>query len=740
MLKKIISALAISLLAAILLALPASAGGSIKDYEYTVNSDGSVTITAYHGNGANVAIPDTLGGKPVREIGAGVFSGHTEIAGLYIYEGVSIIGASAFAGCTALTSLAAPASLTQIGDDAFSGCTSLSKIDFTGGLLKIGAGAFSGCTALKYVFLPEALTSVGAGAFSGCTSLEFVAATNASSSAIYGAGCFGGAKIYAFSGSPAEALASAEKLSFSAIAPLGSLNYSVYGSGIKINYCTSNAEAVFIPESIGGKKVTAVGESAFSAEAGRCAGTKIIVLPDSVKMLGNSAFAGSAALEYVRLPRALDGDISQNMFRNCASLKSVSVPAGVERIGSDAFSGCTSLKKVKLPASVRYISSEAFRNCSSLSELIFDGSEPACDYKNTLASMVSFAGVGDMTVYIKSGTAWNLTDGKWYPNGTQYDYVGYPVVTRTCDNFYVEKIIARISCAHDGISEFLCPFCGQNYTETYPATPHHFVSTGMVDGIETFRCTDCSASYVRYHMAYAVIKPVINPDNPRGSMMSSVEITFRGMTLKPDTDYMYTETYNATYKRVELVFTGTGEYTGVRKLAYSLSDSRWLTAYTVTVTGASGGGSYYPNDLIELTANTPPEGMEAGAWSITAGVNFMSKGQLGASFIMPSKDVNVTLTFKEIPVTTPPETDPPITTPPVTEPPVTQPPVTEPPATDPVTVPPVTEPVTTDPFDDTKIGREIIKKGIIWGSILFISLAALTAVSIIFFKKDKNQE
>jgi hypothetical protein len=177
MLRKIISAAAVVLLAVTLLALPASAGGSVKDYEYTVNSDGSVTITAYHGNSANVAIPDAIDGKPVREVGAGVFEGHTEIAGLYIYEGVSKIGASAFAGCTSLASLAAPASLTEIGDDAFSGCTSLSEIDFIGGLLKIGTQAFYGCTSLGYVFLPETLNSVGAGAFSGCASLGFVVVT-----------------------------------------------------------------------------------------------------------------------------------------------------------------------------------------------------------------------------------------------------------------------------------------------------------------------------------------------------------------------------------------------------------------------------------------------------------------------------------------------------------------------------------------------------------------------------------
>ncbi len=739
MLKRIISAAAAALLAAMQLLLAASADGSVKDYEYTVGADGSVTITAYNGSSKNVAVPDTLGGKPVKEVGEGVFAGHTEISGLYICEGVSKIGASAFAGCTALTAIILPESVKEIGDDAFSGCTSLSLIDFTSGLVKIGARAFSGCGSLGYLYLPETLTYVGDRAFSGCASLEFIVAANASDSAIYGAGCFGKAKIYAFIGSAAEAFAEAEKLEFSAVTPVGNLKYSAYITGIKITSCENGAEAVVIPDTINGKNVISIGDSAFSADAGRCAGTKIIVLPDKVKTINNAVFSGSSALEHIRLPRSLDCDIGQNTFRNCTSLKSISVPFGVGKIGSAAFLGCTSLSVVKLPSSVTAIGAEAFRSCSSLAALICEGGEPECDYKNTVASLVSFAGVSDMTVYIKNGTKWNLTDGKWYPNGTFSEYVGYRAVTWFYDCFYIEKIITAVSCSHEGVSEFYCPFSGQSYTETYPMTEHHFVSTGIVDGVETFRCTGCSASYVRYHMAYAVITPVINPENPKGSMMTSVDITFRGMTLTAGADYTYIENYNAEYNRVELVFTGIGEYTGVRKLAYSLTDKRWLTAYTVTVTGATGGGSYYPNDIVLITADTPPEGMEVGTWSITDGVNFMSKGELGASFIMPSKDVSVSLTFREIPVTTPQETttSEPVTTPePVT---VTEP-VTEPPVTEPVTDPAKTEPVTTGPFIETDLAKDFIKKSVLWGSILLVSLAALTVSSIILFKKEKNQD
>ncbi len=708
---KIFFVAALFLAASLALSATAPRGGTVRDFEYALRPDGGVTITGYNGKATRVAIPDTLDNRPVFALGENLFSGHNEIKELYIYEGLREIGASAFEDCSALVSLSLPNSLTSIGETAFAGCSSL-----------------------EYVYLPEGLASLGERAFWGCTSLDFIVAANPADtdSAVYGVGCFGGAKVYAYADSAAAIRASEDKLDFSPSLPVSSLKYAAFGTGIRITSCPGGAEAIVVPSVIGGKKVIAIGEGAFSPDAEGGTGARVIVLPDGVRIIGNAAFASCTSLEYIRLPRSLEGDIGQNFFKNCSSLRSVIIPEGVERIGSAAFFGCTSLGRVELPGSVEIIGPEAFAGCTSLSEFICGGGEPSCEYKNSINSLISFAGVENMKVYLTSTEGWSLSGGKWYPNGSPPEYIGYPVIVGECDSFYIEKIIKPISCGHEGVSEFFCPFCGDSYIERYPRTEHNFVSTGMVDGIETFRCTGCEESYFRYHIEFAEIKPIIDTGMPRGSMMTSPGITFRGGALTLGVDYTYTEIYNPDYNRVELIFSGAGDYVGERRMAYKIVDGRWLTEmYTVSAPGASGGGLYYPNDLVELRPAASPSSDEILEWGISGGIDFMSKGEKGASFIMPSHDVSVTLTFRKI------ETTPPVTTQPA---PVTDPPVTE---TEPFTEPatePRTEEQTTQPFGRTEDAHQYIRKAIIWGVVLFLSLSALAAASIALFKKDKSEE
>ncbi|HHT53376.1 MAG TPA: leucine-rich repeat domain-containing protein [Clostridiales bacterium] len=730
--KKLLVAALLVMLVAGVFAPSVSADGGVWDYEYIINPDGSVTITAYHGSGSLVAIPEKLGGRPVREIGAGVFAGQSEIKEVYFENGVSVICEGAFSGCSLLSSLVLPPSVEIIGDKAFFGCSSLEEIDFAEGLREIGEGAFSG-TALEYVCLPATLEAVGEGAFAGSTPLKFIVATNPSSAAIYGAGCFGGAKVYGYTGSASRSFAATEQLEFSAVSQATDFQHQIFSGGVRITGCTGSAEAVVIPGEIAGKKVIAIADKAFSADAGRCANAKIIILPDTLRTIGNFAFSGCASLEYIRMPRRLEGAIGQHAFKNCASLRGIEIPRGISRIEIEAFLGCTSLSEVRLAADVAKIGAGAFYGCAALSKLICEGSEPACDYRDAVPAMVSFAGVGDMTVFIRSGTDWKLSGGRWYPNGTGPEYKGFRVEELGCDNFFVEKILTPVSCANSGVSEFYCPFCGQSYMEHYQRESHRYVSTGIVSGIETFRCIQCNESYMLYHIEHAEISPTVDTERPQGSMMTSAEVKFNGKPLTYGIDYTYTEEYNSEYRRVELVFSGLGEYTGTQKLVYRIADGRWIDAYKVTVVGASGSGWYYHNDIVEMSADPPP-GMEAGEWHFSEGVEYMSIRGNAATFVMPARDVTVTLTFVPVEETTT-DTEYGETTTTELEPETT----TTPPEEQTTELPDEpTEPPETEPFIITPEGWELVKKAIIWGVVLLVSLSALVVASIILLKKEKT--
>lgn len=705
MAKRIIAAAALLCLTLLLLPAPSSAG-SVKELEYSVNSDGSLTITGYSGGGDMLAVPASLGGRTVRGVGESAFAGRTGFRRLYIAEGVSVIGSSAFEGCSDLAELTLPASVITIGERAF-----------------------AGCGALEYVCLPEKLTVLGAAAFADCREPGMLVVSNPSA-ASFGAGCFGRAEVFAPETSGARALALAEGLKYSAASLQSEFEYLQSGAGIKITSYTGRAEAVILPGSIDGKAVVALGEGAFSPASGRAASARIIILPDSVRTIGSSAFAGSAALERVRLPGSLEGDILHSTFKGCSALKEVRIPDGVAKIGTEAFMNCSSLRRVILPRSLASIGMAAFRDCAALVRLDVPGGEPECEVRDSLASRVSFAGVRNMVVHTPRPDTWRLDGGRWYPNGASSEYAGYDVVSENCGHFLIETIITPVSCSAEGESRYHCPFCGLGYTERYTKLPHEYVSNGTHDGIESFRCTDCGESYTRYHIEAAVITPVIDRSQPKGAMMSSVKVAFRSEVLIYGIDYTYTEAYSESYERVELTFTGHGQYTGTQKIAYYMSVGEFLPAYSLTVGGASGGGQYFPGEQVVLYPDTPPEGYEVGEWIIN-GASFMSKSRLAAVLEMPERDVSVTLSFREIPVTEPPETDRPETDSPDTGPPETEPPDT-----------------TSDPGDETTEppyifppdGRDYIRRAIIWGGLFTLSLAALITLIALMFKKEKKTD
>lgn len=115
-----------------------------------------------------------------------------------------------------------------------------------------------------------------------------------------------------------------------------------------------------------------------------------IVIPNSVKKIGDEAFSG-LNITSVLIPDTVIS-IGISAFKGCKELKKVEIPDSVTEIGANAFeySGieeiklsnniksilpgtfqyCMKLKSIKIPDNVTIISSSAFSACVSLKEVI----------------------------------------------------------------------------------------------------------------------------------------------------------------------------------------------------------------------------------------------------------------------------------------------------------------------------------------------------------------------------------
>lgn len=121
-----------------------------------------------------ITIPSTLGGYPVKSIGACAFRECYYLTSVTIPDSVTSIGPGAFEYCSRLTSVTIPASVTSIGERAFANCSGLTSITIGNSVTRIDAYAFYRCSGLTSMTIPDSVTSIGYAAFDGCSSLNQV--------------------------------------------------------------------------------------------------------------------------------------------------------------------------------------------------------------------------------------------------------------------------------------------------------------------------------------------------------------------------------------------------------------------------------------------------------------------------------------------------------------------------------------------------------------------------------------
>ncbi|MDR1565253.1 MAG: leucine-rich repeat domain-containing protein [Oscillospiraceae bacterium] len=125
----------------------------------------------------------------------------------------------------------------------------------------------------------------------------------------------------------------------------GDFEYTVNDGSATIKKYLGIGGNVTIPDTLGGYKVTEIGNSAFSNCGERLTS---VIIPDGVTTIGWSAFEGCKGLTDINIPDSVV-TIGGYAFCGCESLKDITIPNSVTTISNFAFAGCSNLKSVVIP-------------------------------------------------------------------------------------------------------------------------------------------------------------------------------------------------------------------------------------------------------------------------------------------------------------------------------------------------------------------------------------------------------
>lgn len=160
-------------------------------------------------------------------------------------------------------------------------------------------------------------------------------------------------------------------------AKLGDLEYEVNSDGESVTITDYPYDAsggnIVIPSEIEGKKVTAIGKSAFYG----CENITGITLPETVTSIGDFAFSGCENLRSIVIPDAVT-DIGMLAFDD-AGLLSVTIPANVSSIGELAFNRLV-IRNIKVAEGNKVYDSR--NDCNAIIETATD--KLVCATRNTV--------------------------------------------------------------------------------------------------------------------------------------------------------------------------------------------------------------------------------------------------------------------------------------------------------------------------------------------------------------------
>lgn len=93
-----------------------------------------------------------------------------------------------------------------------------------------------------------------------------------------------------------------------------------------------------------------------------------VSIPDTVEVIGESAFENNTTVELVVVPNSVKR-IEKYAFWGCDNLEQVVLGKGITEIGDFAFANCKGLEQMTIPSNVKYIGILAFADCVNMTDI-----------------------------------------------------------------------------------------------------------------------------------------------------------------------------------------------------------------------------------------------------------------------------------------------------------------------------------------------------------------------------------
>ena len=152
------------------------------------------------------------------------------------------------------------------------------------------------------------------------------------------------------------------------VGELTEFTFEEQDGAITVTGYSGSGTVLSVPQTINELPVVAIEEYAFEDSE-----LQQITLPEGLQTIGTGAFSNNIYMTKVELPETVT-DIQGGAFWNCSGMEISGLPKALETIGEYAFQYCYNLREIKLPVGCQSVGEEAFESCLGVEQITIPAS------------------------------------------------------------------------------------------------------------------------------------------------------------------------------------------------------------------------------------------------------------------------------------------------------------------------------------------------------------------------------